>query len=367
MKIAISINTTWNIFNFRLGLIKILQEMGHELIAIAPADEYVLLLEKENVVCLPIKIDSKGTNAVEDLKLIRAYYKILKKIQPDIMLSYTIKPNIYGNFAAQVLGIKVVNNVSGLGTLFIEKSLSTKIAKTLYKIAFLRSNWVFFQNKEDQELFLKRKLVKNKFTSIIPGSGVNLSIFKSDRSNNKGIIILFVGRLIGDKGIREFINAAKILLKSNNNLQFKIVGEFGYNNRTAVTKEELDNWLEIDQIQYLGKVDNMQDVYAQTDIMVLPSYREGLSKSLIEACAMELPIVTTNVPGCRDVVDNGINGYLCEPKNSVDLASKISKIIELSEEHRVQMGKNARKIAVNKFDERIVISEYLKKIKLLSN
>ncbi len=366
MNILISINTSWNIFNFRLSLIKALQSKGYQVTAIAPSDEYVNLLESEGVKCFPITLDSKGTNVKQDLILIISYYKLFKSIKPDLILSYTIKPNIYGNYAAKALGIPVINNVSGLGTLFIKKNLSTLIAYGLYKTAFLKSDWVFFQNTEDQMLFKQKKLINVKKTTIIPGSGVDLERFKSDRLHNPGRTILFVGRLIGDKGIREFIEAAKILIKEDASLKFKIVGELGYNNKTAVTKEELDSWLKLPQIEYLGMVDNMKAVFENIDIMVLPSYREGLSKSLIEACAMSLPIVTTNVPGCRDVVQNGYNGYLCELKNSVDLAHKIADLVKLTEEERLEMGRNARRVACEKFDEKLVIDLYLAKIKELT-
>lgn len=367
MKIIISINTSWNIFNFRLGLIKALQAKEHQILAVAPSDDYVSLLEQEGVECYSINLNSKGTNIKEDLKLIRSYYNLFKELKPDLILSYTIKPNIYGNYAAKALGISVINNISGLGTLFIKKNLSTLIAYGLYKTAFLKSDWVFFQNSEDQKLFQKKNLINPEKTSIIPGSGVNIEKFKTNRVENSGQAILFVGRLIGDKGIREFIEAAKLLIKENSNLRFKIVGELGYNNKTAVSKEELENWLRLPQIEYLGKVDNMKEVFEKVDIMVLPSYREGLSKSLIEACAMSLPIVTTNVPGCRDVVKDGYNGFLCEPKDSVGLANKMSALIKAPEKKRLEMGENARRTAVQKFDEKLVIDLYLEKVETLTS
>ena len=266
MKILISINTSWNIYNFRLGLIKALQSQGFSVLALAPNDEYVELLEKEGVQCFSININSKGTNIIEDLKLTRDYYKTFKKLNPDLILSYTIKPNIYGNYAAKALRIPVINNVSGLGTLFIKKNLSTIIACGLYKTAFFKSNWIFFQNKEDQLLFQTKKLININKTSIIPGSGVNTEIFLVERSTNLGKTILFVGRLIGDKGIREFIEAAQALIKEFPDLKFKIVGELGYNNKTAVDKTELGGWLKTPQIEYLGKVDDMKSVYEKTDI-----------------------------------------------------------------------------------------------------
>ncbi|MFD1094250.1 glycosyltransferase family 4 protein [Salegentibacter chungangensis] len=367
MTITILLNTSWNIYNFRLGLIKALQKEGHIIVAIAPYDEYVPLLKSEGVECYSVSLNSKGTNIKQDLKLTKDYFELLKAIKPDMVLSYTIKPNIYGNLAANILKIPVINNVSGLGTIFIKKSLSTLVALALYKIAFLKSGWVFFQNNEDQGIFLKKKLQRFNKTSVIPGSGVDLNQFDIIRQKNSGMSVLFVGRLIGDKGIREFIEAGKRLHIKYPDVEFKIVGEFGYDNKTAVQKEELEEWLKLPQFNYLGKSDNMNAVYEETDIMVLPSYREGLSRSLIEACAMKLPIVTTNVPGCKDVVQDGYNGYLCEPKNAIDLAEKIGKLLDASEENRLLLGANARKLAERRFDEKIVIDSYLERINNLAS
>ena len=367
MTIAILLNTSWNIYNFRLGLIKSLQKEGYCLIAIAPFDQYVSNLENEGVKCYSISINSKGTNINQELRLLKEYFKLLKRLKPNLALSYTIKPNIYGNFAARMLKIPVINNVSGLGTLFIKKSISTTVAIILYKAAFSKSDWVFYQNKEDQNIFLNKRIQKRSKSSVIPGSGVNLDQFNLKRQENKGRSILFVGRLIGDKGIREFVEAGKNLHMKYPDAVFKIVGELGYDNKTAVQKEELEEWLNLEQFEYLGKSDDMITVYKDTDIMVLPSYREGLSKSLIEACAMALPIVTTNVPGCRDVVRNNVNGYLCEPKNSNDLAQKISNLLDATEEERLFLGANARRIAEEKFDEKIVIQQYIQKIKFFTN
>lgn len=363
MRIGILDNSSWGIYNFRLGLVKELQKNNHEVIAIAPNDEYVTYLQNEGVNCFSVDIEVNGINPLKDFLLIKSYYRIFKENKVDVILSYTIKPNIYGNYAAKFLGVNIINNVSGLGTLFIKKSKSTAIALFLYKVAFTGRNWVFFQNETDRNYLTSKSIVNKKKTSVIPGSGVNLSLFNNKRTQNKGNTILFVGRLIGDKGIREFIQAAKILLISRDDLNFLIVGQFGYKNRTAINEKEYKSWSKIPQFTFLGKINEILEVYRQADIMVLPSYREGLSRSLLEACAMELPIVTTNVPGCREVVDKGVNGYLCEPRDATDLASKIKKIIDLPEKERLEMGKASRRNAEIKFDDRLVFEAYIDKIK----
>lgn len=360
--IVITANTTWNLFNFRIGLIKELQNNGFSVFAIAPKDEYVRPLEDLGVVCYNIGINSKGTNPIRDIFLIYKYFKLLNKIKPCLILSYTIKPNIYGNLATQLLKIPAINTISGLGTIFIKKTSSSYIGRLLYYISFYRTNWVFFQNTTDRDQFILEGIVKNKNSSVVCGSGVNTIKFYSNRTANKGKVFLFAGRLLGDKGIREFIFAAKKITEIDSSIKFVIVGESGSNNNTAISADELHSLLNNTQIIYKGKTYDIISELAIADVMVLPSYREGLSKSLIEAAAMKLPIITTNVPGCREVVVHGLNGYLCNVKDPEDLYLKMLDMIKLPEIERIKMGECSRRIAEDTFDEKIIISKYLEKI-----
>jgi len=361
-KIVICLNTSWNIYNFRLNLAKALKNAGYEMVLVAPYDVYSEKL-KDEFVYHDIYMNNKGTNPLEDIKTLLGFYNLFNKIKPDVVLSYTIKPNIYATLACSCLKIPIINNVSGLGTLFIKKSFSSIIGKFLYRFAFKRSAWVFFQNKTDKNLFINSKLVNGQKTSVLPGSGVNLKKFNCVRNSNKGLRFLFAGRLIGDKGIKEFIKAANLLSKSNPLLEFQIVGKLGYNNRTAISEKELNQWLNNPQIKYLGKKDNMQEIFKNADIMVLPSYREGLSKSLLEAASMKLPIITTDVPGCSEVVDEGKNGFLCKVQDANDLYTKMKKMISITEQQRLDMGNYSRKKVVKEFNEQIVIQNYQQKIK----
>lgn len=365
-QIVITANTTWNLYNFRIGLIKELKNNGYSVIAISPKDEYVKKLEDLGIECYDIEINSTGTNPIRDLWLIYKYYKLLCRIKPLLILSYTIKPNIYGNLAAQILKIPVINNVSGLGTIFIKKTFSSYVGRLLYYISFYKTNWVIFQNADDRELFIQERIVNSNNSSIVYGSGVNMYKFNTNRTENKGKKFLFVGRLLGDKGLREFIEAAKRIINIDSTIRFNIVGEIGSNNLTAISVEEINSWsLYKPQISYLGKTDNIVTELVKADIMVLPSYREGLSKSLIEAAAMKLPIITTNVPGCKEVVNHGMNGYLCNPKDTDDLYIKMLDMIKLTEMERVKMGELGRSHVESHFDEKIVISKYLAKISML--
>ena len=350
MKIIIIVNTSWNILNFRIELLKKLINCGHEIIAVAPYDSYVKQIESFGIKCINININQQGTNPIKDMMLIFNYLKIFQLNKPDLILAYTIKPNLYGNIAAGILRIPVINNISGLGTLFIKTNFISYIAIFLYKFSLKFSSHVFFQNNFDMNMFLSKKLTSSSRSSVVPGSGVDVDFFKCHRKKNRAKRFLFVGRLLKDKGIIEYLESALIVLKIFPKTEFLLVGELGYNNITSISSSELNNYLnKSSQISYLGKTDDLVAVYESADVMVLPSYREGLSKALIEAGSMCLPIITTDVPGCKDVVVDNYNGYLCKVKSVEDLSCKIIKMIKNSEEDRLLMGVNSRQYVVENF------------------
>lgn len=367
-KILINLNSTWNIFNFRFDLIKELQKNGHEIIAVAPKDKYVYKLEELNVKCYNVCLNSNSTNPLYDIRLVYQYYKLFGELKPDCILSYTIKPNIYGNFAARLLNIPTINNISGLGTLFINKSIATHIGKLLYKFSLSSSFHVFFQNSDDKTLFIKNRLVDEKLTSVIPGSGVDVDKFDCDRAKNIANKFLFVGRLISDKGVFEYLDAAVSVLKKYPEKEFLLVGELGSLNNTAISKKKIDEYTNnYNQITYLGKTDDIKKVLQSVDVMILPSYREGLSRSLLEAASMKLPIIATNVPGCKDVVVDGYNGFLCDLKSKLSLKNKIFKMIDLNEKERLQFGINGREKVIKEFSSDIVNKTYNEKILKIIN
>lgn len=364
MKIIFSSNIAWSIFNFRLKLLKSLQEDGHEIYTVAFPDEYSEKLKEQGFGFVPINLNNNSTNPFEDLKSIYSYYCIYKKIRPDVICHNAIKPNIYGTIAAGMLKIPVVNNISGLGTLFIKKSFSTQIAKLLYKFSQRKASKIFFQNKDDLNLFLENKLIDHSKAQVIPGSGVDTSRFVPNEAKKDGLdfTFLFIGRLLYDKGIREYVDAVKMLKDKYPKTKFSILGPLYENNATAISKKTLTSWINSDTIIYLGHTDRVEEVMKEVDCVVLPSYREGLSKVLIEASSIGLPIVTTDVPGCRDVVIDNETGFLCEVKNSIDLADKMEKMLLLSTEERLKMGNYARERAIEVFDEKIIIGHYKESI-----
>jgi glycosyltransferase involved in cell wall biosynthesis len=363
--VGIVINTSWNIYNFRLGLLKALQAEGYRIVCIAPRDEYSQKLQALGFEYREIRINNKGTNPFEDAKLVYDFYRLYAELRPDVLLHYTIKPNIYGSVAAGRLGIPVISNISGLGTVFLSDTLSSKIAKLLYKVALRVPKKVFFQNGQDRELFIRSGLVKAEKTGLLPGSGIDTEMFrpKAERAADGTLRFLFIARLVRDKGIAEYVEAAKRIQNSEFRSQnpaprFLILGAYYLGNPTAITEMQMQAWEEERTVTYLGTSDHVASVIADADCVVLPSYREGLSRVLLEAAAMAKPIITTDVPGCHEVVDDGVNGYLCRAKDAVSLAEAMQKIIDLSEEQRREMGQKGREKVVAEFDERIVIGQY---------
>ena len=361
MKIAIVLNTSWNIYNFRLGLVKKLITKGNSVYAIAPHDEYSEKLENIGCRYIPIRMDSRGINPLKDIALIVELFAIYRKIKPDVILHYTIKPNIYGTMAARLLGIPVINNVCGLGTAFLKKNILSKVAATLYKIAFRSSRKIFFQNDEDKIFFEKAKIVRKDQAEVLPGSGIDPEIFKSSGRivKNKKFTFLLISRLIHDKGVLEYIDAIKILKEQNIDANFQLLGKKDPKHRRGIPEELINQWMANNVVDYLGSTNDVKPFIENADCVVLPSYREGTPRTLLEAASFSKPIIATRVAGCTNIVVDNQNGFLCKVKNSKDLADKMKKMAGLDETKRAEMGKKGRKRIEQVFDEKIVISKYL--------
>lgn len=365
MKTLFVLNSTWNLLNFRSGLIRALDSAGHEIVAVASQDEYAPQLKVFNCRFIPVQIDAGGMNPSKDLDLFFQYYRILKREQPDVILSYTVKPNVYCSLAATMQGLPIINNISGLGTVFIRKSWATMLVKALYRLALSRSSKVFFQNKDDLRLFLENKLVRAEITESIPGSGINLqdfSLLPFTKTNHRRFRFLLVARMLWDKGIGEFVKAARVLQRKYPQTEFCLLGFLNVNNPSAISHSQLEKWISEGTINYLGAVDDVRTELAAADCVVLPSYREGTPRALLEAAAIGKPLITTDVAGCRDVVDDEQNGFLCRAYDDKNLAEKMEKILFLSDETRRSMGLHGRRKMERQFDERIVIKSYLKAI-----
>ena len=362
-KIMIISNTSWNLFNFRLPLMSRLREEGFDLIAVAPFDEYSERIETSGFrhVCLPM--NNKGTNPVQDMWLIFRLYKLFTLEKPDIILTYTAKPNIYASIVAGLMSIPVIPNISGLGNVFIRKSIVTDIVKQLYKFALRFPPLVLFQNHDDLQLFINMGLVSRERARRIPGSGVNTSLYAPE-STKKGnsFIFLLVARMLWDKGIGEFIEAARQLKDPSGHTRFQLLGFLDVVNPQAISREQMKQWIDEGIVEYLGATDDVKSHMLVSDCVVLPSYREGLPRTLLEGASLAKPLIASDVPGCRDVIEDGETGYLCRKRDANDMAACMKKMILLSAEERAEMGMRGREKIIREFDEKIVIDIYLEAI-----
>jgi glycosyltransferase involved in cell wall biosynthesis len=328
---------------------------------VAPKDKYSDFFEEHNFKYYDININNKGSNPIEDIKLTMVYYKLFKEIQPDVILNYTIKPNIYGTIAANFLNIKTINNIAGLGTLFVNENIVTKIAKYLYKYSQSKATYIFFQNNDDFKLFTYEKLVDARKCGVLPGSGVDTNFFKptSVEKKSEKIVFLLIARMIWDKGIKEYVEAARIINKRYDNVEFQLLGFLDVVNKSAISKEQMDLWVKEGSINYLGTSDNIKVEISQVDCIVLPSYyREGTPRTLLESASMAKPIITTDNIGCRDVVDDGINGFICKIRDTASLVNNLDRFINLSHKDQVLMGQKGREKILKEYDEKIVIEKY---------
>jgi len=351
-----------------MGLVRALIDKGHEVIAIAPKDEYTHLLIEAGCNYEEVKMDSRGANVIKDFALIFELLGIYKKVKPDAVLHYTIKPNIYGTLAASILKIPSVNNVCGLGTAFLNKGIVSKIAMGMYKLAFKFPKLIYFQNDDDKKFFEDNQIVKNNPTHVLPGSGINLSHFKPVENNpNKKFTFLLISRLIHDKGIIEYIDAIKQLKEKGFDANFQILGNKDTEHRRGISEEIIRSWIDNNVVEYLGSTDDVRPFINKVDCVVLPSYREGTPKSLLEAASSAKPIIATNVAGCTNIVQDNVNGMLCKVKDVEDLANKLEAMSKLPKNRLEKMGKESRKIVEARFDEQIVIKSYLDTIASLEN
>ena len=369
-KIIINVNTAWNLFNFRSGLIGELISLGYEVVALAPKDDYVSKLELLGCRFVNLEMDNQGTHPARDLLLLWRYWNLLRIEKPDLCLFYTVKPNVYGSLASALLGVPYINNVAGLGAVFIGGGWLKWFVSILYKLAFRNSSKVFFQNKDDLELFLKNKLISRQLTDVLPGSGINLNHFAPVNVSlgltlNRPFKFLLIARMLKDKGVVEFVNAAQMLKESGVKAEFSLLGFLDVQNPAAISTEQMRIWTEQGFVKYLGTSDDVREHIAQADCIVLPSYREGTPRSLLEAAAMAKPIIATNVVGCKEVVVDGETGLLCEAKNAIDLASKMKEMFLLSDGERKLMGEKGRLKMEQEFDELFVIQKYMETIDLV--
>lgn len=357
--VVVSANSIWNVTNFRSGLIKGLAAEGVNAVVAAPG-------AGDEAGFFEIAIDRSGINPLRDVALVLAYRRLLGRVRPAACLSFTIKPNIYGAIAARMAGVPSIPNVSGLGTSFLRGGGFARFVGALYRIAFRRCPVVFFQNPDDRDLFVARAIVRADQARVLPGSGIDLERFAPvARDDNGPPVFLLVARLLGDKGVREYVAAARLLCISVPDARCRLLGPLDDGNRSAIAPAELEAWVAEGAIDYLGEADDVRPAIAQATAVVLPSYREGLPRTLLEAAAMGKPLVATDVPGCREVVTEGVNGTLCAPRDVESLAQAMMRIATLDPVRRAEMGQQSRAMVQERFSESRVVAAYLDVLRAL--
>jgi len=358
--IMVSANQAWNLVNFREGVIRALLADGYRVMAVSPDDpKWCARLRAMGCECAALDLDAAGTAPWRELHTLVALIRLIRRHRPVAWLSWTIKPNCYGAIAARLAGVPALPNVSGLGTAFIRRSLLTVVASLLYRIALRRCPTVFFQNADDQGLFVERGLVRPDQARLLPGSGIDLARFApaGPRAATGGQFVM-IARLLADKGVREYVAAARSVRAEFPAARFVLIGEVGVANRTAIAREELQAWIAEGVITYHAPVEDVRDAIAAADWVVLPSYREGLSRVLVEAAALGRPMITTDCPGCRDVVGDGQNGFLVPPRDGEALARAMRRALALENTQWHAMAKASRRIAEDRYSVERVVALY---------
>ncbi len=360
-RIVIVANTTWNIFNFRLNIIRKLIAEGNEVIVMAPVDKFITYTETiREVTHIPIRhLHRDSVNPIRDLRLLFELISLYRKHKPDLILHYTVKPNIYGGLAARILNIPSVAVITGLGYSLMHEGWINAITRILYKLTLRSHRQVIFENNDDKLLFETSGLVTSSKSISIKGCGVDTSYFSpnGDGRTSKVITFTFIGRLLYDKGIREFVEAAQQVRKQNDQVRFWLIGEIDKENPSSIRNEDLVKWIRDPNIHYHGATDNIRKFIEQSDCIVLPSYREGMPRVIMEAMAMERPVITTDTAGCRETVDEKINGFLVPVRNSEALAGAMIEFTRMDADARTNMGKSGRQKVQREFDDRIIADQ----------
>lgn len=358
MKIIIFTNSDMGIYKFRKELIENLTKKNDVLLYV-PFGNYIDNIEEMGCRYISFEFDRRGMNPFEDIRQILKYIRILKEEKPDVALTYTIKPNVYGGVACRLTRTPYISNITGIGTAIENGGIVNKIAMGLYRVGLRRANCVFFQNKSNLKLFLDKKIINGQ-TRLIPGSGVNLLEHQIEEyPNDEGpCTFLFVGRIMKDKGINELLNATRIVHDTYPDIKLNIIGEFDEDYRQEIRLAEQTGY-----IHYLGVQNDVHLFYKSANCIVLPSYHEGTANVLLEAASTGRPIIATRVPGCKETFDENITGIGCNVKDVQGLAEAMIEFIKLSYEEKKKMGLRGRKKMEREFDRQIVTDAYLEEIK----
>lgn len=354
-------NTTWYLYNFRRGTLVALREAGYRVVALSPHDDYAaLLVEELGIDHVALPMEGKSTRLLGEGHSLLALVTTLRRLKPAFVFNFTVKANIYAGLACRALRVPYANNVSGLGTAFLHDSWLFRRVRWLYGVANRGAQRVFFQNAEDHALFRRFGLLRDTPTTVLPGSGLDTSRFVfSPLSDDAPFTFVMIARLLGDKGVREYVQAAEQVARRYPDARFLLIGPLGISNCTAISAAEVKRWQREGIIEYLGEQADVRPFIEQARVLVLPSYREGMPRTVLEAAAMGRPAIVSDVPGCRHAVVAGETGWLCEVKSAEALAQRMSECLAMPHAQLQQAGRAARERIEAEFDERLVVQAAL--------
>lgn len=362
--IAFVSNSAWSVYNFRLEVIRKMLNQGYQVMVLAPDDEFSSLLVQVGCRFIPLHFNNKSENPLKDIGFYFQLKKMYRILKPDFIFHYVAKPNIYGSMAAAANQIPSVSVITGLGYAFARRNWLYWVITNLYRHALRKTKEVWFLNNEDARIFISERIVNIEKVKVLPGEGVNTSYFSPDQKalqpTEDKFTFLMSSRLLKSKGIGLYADAARILRKKNYDVRFELIGFFEKHHPDSISQDDLNRWEKDGLIHYRGYAKDVRPFLKKADCFVFPSfYNEGVPRSLMEAASMELPIITSLNRGCKEVVLNNSTGYICNLNDPFDLADKMERMINLSEEDRTRMGRNGRLLVIRKFDIYKVVDEYI--------
>lgn len=362
--IAFVSNSAWSVYNFRLEVIRKMLDQGYQVLVLAPDDEFSSLLVQTGCRFIPLHFNNKSENPLKDIGFYFRLKKMYRQLKPDFIFHYVAKPNIYGSMAAAANQIPSVSVITGLGYAFARRNWLYWVITNLYRHALRKTKEVWFLNNEDARIFISERIVNIEKVKVLPGEGVNTGYFSPDQNElqptDEKFTFLMSSRLLKSKGIGLYADAARILRKKNYDVRFELIGFFEKHHPDSISQDDLNRWEKEGLIHYRGYAKDVRPFLKKADCFVFPSfYNEGVPRSLMEAASMELPIITSLNRGCKEVVLNNSTGYICNLNDPFDLADKMERMINLSEEDRTRMGRNGRLLVIRKFDIHKVVDEYI--------
>ena len=360
-KILVLANADGGLYHFRKELLKAFVDKGYSVYCALPFGEKIESIKEIGCECIDIKISRRGTNPFTDFKLLLNYIKLICKIKPNVVLTYTIKPNIYGGLACRIMKKPYIANITGLGTAIQNGGFMKKLTLMLYKIGLGKAKMVFFQNKANRDFILNKQIVSG-VSDLLPGSGVNLNqhCYEEYPNNDDKVVLLTIGRIMRDKGVNEILQASRIIKDEYPDVIFRFIGSYDED-----YQEQIEQAVNASAIEYIGSQPQVHTFIAESHATLHASYHEGMSNVLLETAASGRPIIATNVPGCKETYDDGVSGISFKPRDVDDMVRAIKEFLSLSNEQKAQMGKAGREKMEREFNRDIIVNKYMQIIECL--